>query len=286
MSEIGIEIRRESGFEASSRAPRPARTFGIALILLLAACDPPPPARSAPASAAAPTPAAVAADSLLGQHAGTFTAPVTRPVEVKYLLHLPFEYNADTTRRFPLILYLHGGSLRGADPERLRRMGLPAVAERDSAFPFIVLSPLLPEGRLWTDTEALMALLEDVQARYRVDAGRVYVTGHSVGGNGAWYAAYRHPERFAAAIPMAGPTIPWWATRLKDVPVWAFHGARDTIVPLSETTEMVDALRREGAREVELTVLEGRDHFILDLYEDRNLYHWLLRHRRAPAPPL
>lgn len=274
-------------------APHPARALRsapalLALAALLAACAPGVDARrdpepAPPAAPAAPAPAVP--DSLLGQHAASFEARVEHAATVPYLLHLPFEYNADPAKRWPLIVYLHGGSMRGTDPERLRRAGLPRVADVDSAFPFIVLSPVLPERRLWTDTEALMALLDDVQARYRVDAERVYLTGHSVGGNGAWYVAYRHPERFAAVIPMAGPTIPWWATRLKDVPVWAFHGARDSIVPLSESVEMVEALRREGAREVELTVLEGRDHFILDVYEDRDLYRWLLRHRRPAAPP-
>jgi predicted esterase len=222
-----------------------------------------------------------------GQHAGTFEAEIRRGVEMKHLLFLPRGYVSDG-RRWPLIVYLHGGSMRGTDPERLRRMGLPAVVEKDPDFPFIVLSPLLPERQLWTDTDALIALLDDVVRRHRIDPDRVYLTGHSVGGNGAWYLAYRHPDRFAAIAPMAGPAIPWWATRLKDVPVWAFHGDRDEIVPPRESREMVDALRAEGG-DARLTVLEGRDHFILDAYENRELYAWLLRHtlasRRAAGPP-
>ena len=222
-----------------------------------------------------------------GQHAGSFDGTIRRGVEMKYLLFLPRGYASDG-RRWPLIVYLHGGSMRGTDPERLRAMGLPALVERDPDFPFVVLSPLLPERQLWTDTDALIALLDDVLRRHRIDPDRVYLTGHSVGGNGAWYLAYRHPDRFAAVAPMAGPAIPWWATRLRDVPVRAFHGDRDEIVPLRESREIVAAIRAEGG-EAELTVLEGRDHFILNAYEDRELYAWLLRHtlasRRRAGPP-
>jgi predicted peptidase len=226
------------------------------------------------AAAQAPSPEARA-----GQRAGAYELPVARTVAGKYLLFLPRGYDR-SRQRWPLIVYLHGGSMRGTDPERLRRWGVPHVADADSSFPFIVLSPLLPERQLWTDTDALIALLDDIQARYRVDPRRVYLTGHSLGGNGAWYLAYRHPERFAAVAPMAGPANAWWSTRLKDVPLWVFHGAADDVVPLKESREMVDALRKEGAADLTFTVLPGRGHDILDAFENRELYAWFLRHRR------
>lgn len=90
---------------------------------------------------------------------------------------------------------------------------LPALVERDPAFPFVVVSPQTAAGTLWTDTALLAALLDEVSSRYAVDASRVYLTGHSMGGNGAWFLAYTHPERFAAVAPMSGPANPWWASR-------------------------------------------------------------------------
>jgi len=279
--EMRIEREMESGrippLGGFARTGIGARWIAILLALMVIAIPKPADAQNGAAGDSA----------RIGQHAGAFEAEIRRGVEMRHLLFLPRGYASDG-RRWPLIVYLHGGSMRGTDPERLRGMGLPAVVEKDPDFPFVVLSPLLPERQLWTDTDALIALLDDVVSRHRIDPERVYLTGHSVGGNGAWYLAYRHPDRFAAIAPMAGPAIPWWATRLRDVPVWAFHGDRDEIVPLRESREMVDALRAEGG-DARLTVLEGRDHFILDAYENRELYVWLLRHtlasRRAAGPP-
>ena len=249
---------------APAAIPIRARLLALTLVLTIVAID----------GAEAQNGAARGDGTRTGQHAGSFETEIRRGVEMKHLLFLPRGYASDE-RRWPLIVYLHGGSMRGSDPER------------DPDFPFVVLSPLLPERQLWTDTDALIALLDDVLRRHRIDPDRVYLTGHSVGGNGAWYLAYRHPDRFAAIAPMAGPAIPWWATRLRDVPVRVFHGDRDEIVPLRESREIVDAIRQEGG-DAELAVLEGRDHFILDTYENPALYAWLLRHtlasRRAGPP--
>lgn len=229
------------------------------------------------ALALAGPPAAQPADT--APRAVRWSGTVSRPVGGSYFLTLPRGYGRSGAR-WPLILYLHGGSMRGVEPAALPRGGgVPRVALADSAFPFIVVAPVLPPGRLWTDTDALVALLDDVQRRYAVDPARVYLTGHSMGGNGAWYLAYQHPERFAAVAPMSGPANPWWATRLRGMPVWAFHGDADSVVALRETTEMADALRAAGG-DVRISVLPGRGHAILDVYEDPALYRWLLAHRR------
>ena len=242
--------------------------------LLLAAAIPAMPMDADAQAGREPAPAGAS-----NQRAARYELPVRRAVSGNYLLFLPREYQRGT-RRWPLILYLHGGAHRGTDPQRLRQWGLPAVVDRDPSFPFVVLSPQLPAGQLWTDTDALVALLDDVTARYRIDPKRVYVVGHSMGGNGAWFLAYRHPERFAAIAPIAGPGNPWWATRLKDVPAWAFHGDADSVVSVDESRAMVDAIRKEGGADAALTVLPGRGHDILDVFENRELYAWLLRHRR------
>lgn len=205
---------------------------------------------------------------------------VRKRLSARYLLYLPRDYGHDPRRRWPLIVYLHGGSLRGANVDTVRTWGVPRVAERDPAFPFIVVAPQADAGTLWTDTDVLIAILDRVIASHAVDPSRVYLTGYSMGGNGAWYLAYMHPERFAAIAPMSGPANVWWAGRLAHTPVWAFHGARDEIVPVRESREMVRALQAAGNRDVRYTELPDRDHGLLDLYENRELYAWFLRHRR------
>lgn len=256
-------------------------TAALSLAALLCACTPREAAvRPAPAGTA-PTPSAPSAAPQTGQHARALDRPVARRLSARYLLHLPREYGRDPARRWPLILYLHGGSLRGTDVDTVRVWGVPRVAERDPDFPFIVVSPQAAPGTLWTDTELLGALLDEVIATHAVDTARVYLTGHSMGGNGAWYLAYMYPERFAAIVPMSGPANPWWAGRLRGMPVWVFHGAKDAVVPIRESEEMVRALREAGNTGVRYTALPDGDHGLLDLYEThREIYDWLLQHRR------
>ncbi len=214
-----------------------------------------------------------------GQQSRSFTKKIARDVSSKYLLFRPADYGK-TKKRFPLIMYLHGGSLRGDDVERVRTLGLPQLVEQDESFPFVVVSPLCPAGEIWTDTEMLIGILDEVASKYRIDADRVYLTGHSMGGRGTWYLAYKYPERFAAIAPMSPvSTISAWVSKLKNVPVWAFHGAKDNIAPIGESKTLVDALKTTGS-EVKFTELTDRDHFILDMYEDKQLYEWFLQHRR------
>src|ERR1700731_21683 len=80
---------------------------------------------------------------------------------------------------------------------------------------------------------AVIALLDEVMNKYAVDASRVYLTGHSMGGFGTWYLAYKHPEKFAAIAPMSAPmVITAGASRLKEMPIWVFHGEKDELVPV------------------------------------------------------
>src|ERR1700733_14204480 len=107
-------------------------------------------------------------------------------------------------------------------------------------------------GRGWNH-EALNALLNRVILDYRVDGDRVYLTGMNTGGFGTWNLATAHPERFAAIAPICGGGDPKAASKLKDMPIWVFHGAKDPTVPLSRSQEMVDALKAIGT-DVKFTV--------------------------------
>ncbi len=216
------------------------------------------------------------ANSLTEQH--SFQAKISYTGKIGYLLSFPSGYK-ESTDRWPLLVFLHGGSGRGDDLNLVSRYGPPAVIQKHPDFPFVVLSPQCPKGEIWTDTDLLISLLDHVIANYRIDRTRVYLTGMSLGGRGTWYLAYKHPNRFAAIVPVCS----WaqnadWAPVLKDVPVWVFHGDNDKRVPLSESEDMVKALHSVG-NDAKFTVLPGRGHDIADVYENPDLWKWLLQHR-------
>jgi len=204
---------------------------------------------------------------------------ISRQASMRYLLSLPSGYS-ERKQKWPLIFFLHGGSGRGDDLNLVNRYGPPTIAAKRSDYPFIVLAPQCPKGEIWTDTDLLIALLDDVICHYRIDPDRVYLTGASLGGRGAWYLAYKHPDRFAAIAPLCAwaPNTDWVRT-LKDLPIWVFHGDNDKLVPLSESEEMVKVLRAAG-NDAKFTILPGRGHDIVDVYERPDLLEWLLQQRR------
>jgi predicted peptidase len=200
-----------------------------------------------------------------------------------YLLYLPNGYDKEE-KRWPLILYLHGKSLRGNNPEILKNYGLAALLERDLEIPFVVVSPQCPDDRYWmTEDETLIRLVDHVASTYAIDQERIYVTGHSMGGRGTWLLAYKHPEKFAAIVPMSdAPLDDTWAKHIAKVPAWVFHGTKDDLESFERTQQFVEALKKARA-EVKLTALPGRDHYILDAYENQEIYDWLLQHKRTMA---
>lgn len=200
--------------------------------------------------------------------------------KTNYLLYLPEGYGKEE-KSWPLIIYLHGKSLRGNDLEMLKSYGLAALLEKDLAVPFVVVSPQCPDDRFWmSEDEALIRLVDYVTSTYAIDSQRIYVTGHSMGGRGTWLLAYKHPEKFAAIVPMSdAPLDDVWARQVAKVPAWVFHGTKDDLEPFERTEQFVGVLKKLGG-EVKFTPLPGRDHFILDTYENREIYDWLLQHKR------
>ncbi len=200
--------------------------------------------------------------------------------KTNYLLYLPEGY-AEAEKRWPLILYLHGKSLRGDDLEMLKGYGLAASLEKDLKIPFVVVSPQCPDDRYWmTEDEALIRLVEHAVSTYAVDPEHIYVTGHSMGGRGTWLLAYKHPEKFAAIVAMSdAPPDDAWARQVAKVPALVLHGTKDDLEPFERTRQFVEALKKFGA-EVKFTPLPDRDHFILDTYDNPEIYDWLLQHKR------
>jgi predicted peptidase len=205
----------------------------------------------------------------------------SKTLECEYLLYLPKGYNAQE-QKWPLMLFLHGAGERGGDLNLVKKHGPPRLVHQGKDLPFIIVSPQCPSGQWWPDkVDVLLALLDEIQARYTVDPDRVYVTGLSMGGYGTWALACQDPNRFAAIAPICGGGQPILARRLKNQPVWAFHGARDTTVPPEESKRMVEAVTRAGGQ-AKLTVYPEAGHDAwTETYENPELYTWLLGHQRG-----
>jgi predicted peptidase len=207
----------------------------------------------------------------------------TVQTEINYLMFLPKDYTK-SGKPSPMIVFLHGSGERGDDLEKVKKWGPPAIVEKNPDFPFILLSPQCPQGQWW-NTYLLKSMIDDVLANYNVDKGRVYLTGLSMGGYGTWDLAMAYPDYFAAISPICGGGNPGTAKRIKDIPVWVFHGKKDEAVPEEQSALMVDALKKVGAN-VEYTVLPEGGHVDawVYAYEKAGLFDWFLKYQKTPKP--
>ena len=206
---------------------------------------------------------------------------ITVETAVRYLTFLPKSYS-DHGEPVPLLLFLHGSGERGDDLNKVKAWGPPAIAEKDAAFPFMLVSPQAPEGESWT-AHLLKAMLDELLATYNVDHKRIYLTGMSMGGFGTWDLAMRHPEYFAAIAPVCGGGSPQLIDNLKDIPTWVFHGQKDDAVPEQESANMVAALEAAGGN-VKYTMLPEAGHSGSweYAYDPKNgLFDWLLSQKKA-----
>jgi predicted peptidase len=243
------------------------------------------------------------------QRALSFRQSVAKTVGYDYLLFLPKDYDAKGDRQWPLILFLHGAGERGTNiwlvtvhgPPKLVKPNVEppkgetatARAQRETAArklseTFIVVSPQCPAGQRW-DNDTLLALLDHILSRHAVDPHRVYLTGLSMGGFGTWSLGCRHPDRFAALAPICGggeriDILIGSRERkaaLQGLGVWAFHGGKDTAVPLAESERMVESLKKAGVKDVQLTVYPEAGHDSWSAtYANPKLYEWFLQHER------
>ncbi len=195
---------------------------------------------------------------------------------------------------WPLLLFLHGAGERGDDLDQVERHGPPRLVDSVPALGRCVLvAPQCPLGGWW-QVEALSELLGEVCAQTNIDPSRLYVTGLSMGGYGTWHLLASYPQRFAAALPICGggnPVRIWpdidTGFEIEDlasahsVPIRAYHGAEDSVVPAQESRRLVRALQGAGA-DATLTVYPGVGHDSWTrTYSDPSVYAWLFAQRRA-----
>ena len=205
---------------------------------------------------------------------------------LNYLLFLPKDYPNGQGKKWPLIFFLHGGDERGDNIELLKRHGIPKLVEYKLNFPFVTVSPQIPSRLTWTVyLPSLIELLDSVLNWLAIDRDRVYLTGLSMGGFAAWHLAAKYPHYFAAIAPICGGGLasegfPRRVRRLKDTPVWAFHGQFDDIVPPEESEKLVNELNSCGGN-VKFTLYCSLGHDCWTrTYNNPALYHWFLSHRR------
>lgn len=227
--------------------------------------------------------------------------------EYRYQVFVPRGYRL--SQPWPVILALHGGGERGTDGLLQTDVGIArAIRRHADRFPAIVVFPQRPPGDSsgWQGDGARIAVaaLDRTLTEFSTDRSRVYLTGLSMGGNGSWYLAYHHGDRFAAAVIICGwvnarqsssvatvaypaiapatggSTFDAVATRVAQLPIWMFHGDADAVVPVAESRGMAEALRKLNA-DVRYTELPGVNHNSWDAAYDRaDLIEWLFKQRR------
>ncbi len=247
---------------------------------------------------------ALFAASLWGQQipTGFLDRTVTlRGTSYHYQVYVPADYR--TRASWPIILFLHGGGQRGSDGLLQTTIGLAAAIRQDpTRFPAIAVFPQAPVDSLWAGTPADMALaaLQQAMGEFHGDPERIYLTGLSMGGNGVWYLAYRHPELFAAVVPISGyveafpdehpafPVVPdatpaplqALASRLRHTPIWIFHGEMDAVVPVDRARDPWTALHTVAA-DAQYTEYLGMTHNVWDAtYASDTFVRWLFAQRR------
>jgi len=226
----------------------------------------------------------ISLDAKIGQN--TYTSSKAK---LDFLLYLPSEYGKDPQQKWPMIVFLHGEHLRGAYPDFLRGEPLPKMLETQMNFPFVVVSPVGNGGyQFWATEEMikpLFTLLEEIQTMYSIDPNRIYLIGDGMGGNGVWEIGLRNPEYFAALAPIGGYIgypfeTPDNICDLKDVPVWAFHGGKDGMVPVEVEQNLVDALNACGGN-AQITVKpDATINIRYEAYANPELYDWFLSQSR------
>ena len=221
--------------------------------------------------------------------------------QFRYQVYVPNNY--PEVERWPVILFLHGAGERGSDGIKQTAVGLGQAIRMDlTRYPAIVVFPQVPTDSQWAGlpAEAAMLALDQTMSEFQTDPDRVYLTGLSMGGRGTWHLAYQHADRFAAVVPICGWASSGWppdwpavvpdqdgdpyealARRLREVPVWIFHGEVDPVVPVDESRKAAQAFESAGAN-VRYTEFLGVDHNSWDpAYASPEFSEWLFAQRRT-----
>lgn len=217
------------------------------------------------------------------------------------LLYRQLFPDADTLRKFPLVIFLHGSGERGNDNEAQLKWGVMNFASDENMirYPAFVIAPQCPLNTSWANLnrdrsstqislqpaptkpmQLLMELIGQLKKTLRVDTTRIYITGLSMGGFGTYDAIMRYPKLFAAAVPVCGGGDVSKASLIAQIPIWIFHGAEDPSVSPVYSLDMLQALTKAGAHPG-FTQYPEVGHFSwLGAYSDELMMEWLFRQRK------
>lgn len=224
-----------------------------------------------------------------GQNSGLLTRTVkVRVATYNYQVYVPAKLREQT--KLPVIVFLHGIGQRGEGGFVPAQGGSNAMLRGYlEQIPAIVLLPQCLKGHYWHDAEMERMVTESLRqtvAEFGADEGRLYLTGVSMGGFGAWHLAAKFPGKFAALVPICGGSTLMAADRFTPIargvgktPVWVFHGADDRVVPVSESRGIVAALKAAGG-DVRYNEYAGVGHNVwLNVLGEPELLPWLLAQR-------
>ena len=211
-----------------------------------------------------------------------------------YRIYYPANYSEEYA--YPVILFLHGAGERGTDNEAPLVHVLQGLFDdtRSPVYQSIVIVPQCPEGEQWVNTpwengsydsdavgesDALkeaLAILEMVCTQDSVNRDRIYAMGLSMGGYGTWNPLMNHSDIFAAGVPICGAADPSKADVLKDMPIFAFHGDADGVVPVSGTDDMYNAIIAAGGENITYKRVAGRGPNVwTDAASCSEMHYWL-----------
>jgi predicted esterase len=208
---------------------------------------------------------------------------------LRYRLMPPL--NADSLKTYPLVVCLHGSSGCGRDNYKQVVSSWPSSVlssdENRKKYPAYLFVPQCPRGSGWGGVDEfpsvdslVMLALNSLLSEKSIDRNRIYVSGNSLGGYGSWHLIAHYPHVFAAAIPISGVGDVKFASAMNAVPVWAFHGDRDVLVPVSGSRDVVSAMKAAGGTP-RYTEYEGEGHNIWQkVTETPELLDWLFSQQK------
>ena len=200
---------------------------------------------------------------------------------MRYVIRFPEGY--EKGKRYPVLFFFHGAGTRGSDLSKLTGNPFFTNASAIDRYSFIVVAPQCSENTWFDMFERLKSLVRQVAAADFADSDRIYAIGASMGGYATWQMAMSMPDVFAAIVPICGGGMYWNAPRLKNLPVWAFHGEKDTVVLVEETKKMVAAVSKAGGN-VKMTLYPENKHDAwTDTYRNDEVFTWMLSHKKGGA---
>jgi predicted peptidase len=205
---------------------------------------------------------------------GKIQTKIVTEKELSYALHIP----ENTKEKKPLIVFLHGSGEKGTDIEKVKIHG-PFKYLKTHNLDAYVLAPQCPENEYW-DSEVLHRLILKIQKEYSIDTNRIYLTGLSMGGWGAWNLAFTHPDTFAALVPIAGfvDRVPMVENcKIASIPIRIFHGLLDNVVDVNYSIAIYKKIKTCNAN-IELTIFDDANHDSWSrVYDNKEIYDWMFK---------